>query len=68
MSTIFDKDKLDFNCPNCGNKLSETVGRLNSGGYTCPSCGTVFDTTGLRREAEKADRMTKDFLRKLGGR
>jgi ribosomal protein L37AE/L43A len=62
---MFDSEKFEFSCPNCHNKISETVGRLNRGGYSCPSCGTKFDATELRRELEKAERLTKESLRKI---
>ncbi|MGA3145376.1 MAG: hypothetical protein ABSF10_20435 [Verrucomicrobiota bacterium] len=66
MSTILDDQTLDFNCPTCHQKISETVGRLNLGNYTCPSCGTVFDTTNFRRDTENVEREIEDALRQIG--
>jgi ribosomal protein L37AE/L43A len=66
MSTMFDNEKIEFECPNCHAKLRETIGRLNRGGYSCPSCGADFETSGLRRETEKATRMAQDTMRKIG--
>ncbi len=60
MSTIFDNERFsDFYCPNCKRKINETVGRLKRGDYTCPGCGTKFETKELRRTLDKAE---QDFL------
>ena len=60
MSNLFDNERLsDFYCPNCKRKISETVGRLKRGDYSCPGCGTKFETKEFRRMLEKAE---QDFL------
>ena len=66
MSTMFDNEKFEFECPKCHQKLSETIGRLNRGSYSCPSCGQQFDSSQLRRETEKAQRALDETMRKLG--
>jgi ribosomal protein L37AE/L43A len=66
MSTMFDNEKFGFQCPKCKKKLSETIGRLKRGAYSCPGCGQKFDTSEIRRELDKAQRSVDDFTRKLG--
>jgi transcription initiation factor TFIIIB Brf1 subunit/transcription initiation factor TFIIB len=56
MSTFIDGEKMDFDCPNCGQNISATVGRLKRGDYSCPKCGAVADTKELNRTLDQAER------------
>jgi len=68
VATVFDNQRLDFNCPKCGKKISETIGRLNRGDYKCAFCGAIFNTANFRREVEKADRTFHETVRRMGGK
>ncbi len=62
MSTMFDSEKIEFECPNCGAKQRESIGRLKRDGYTCPSCGAASESSGLRKTLDEAE----DMIRKFG--
>ncbi len=66
MSNMFESKKIEFTCPKCQRQISETVGRLTRGNYSCPGCGSIVDATELRQGIEKVERDIKDTFRKIG--
>ena len=62
---MFDGETTDFNCPNCGQKITATVGRLKRGDYSCPNCGAVADTKELNRSLDQAERDVAEAERKI---
>lgn len=51
-----DTAKLSFNCPGCGQKITESVGRLKKDGNACPGCGLRFETDKLARGIEECNK------------
>lgn len=65
MNTMFDGEATEFDCPNCGHKITTTVGRLKRGDYPCSNCGTVADTKELTRTLDQAERDAAEAERKI---
>lgn len=68
MSESFDSERLEFECPKCGNKIVESIGRLKRENYACSGCGQEFDTKELKelhRQINKAERQLREFEKKL---
>jgi transcription initiation factor IIE alpha subunit len=63
---FFDKQSLDFNCPNCDRRITKTVAELKRPGQKCPHCGAVMETSGFKRGIDEADRQMEQFDRQLG--
>lgn len=60
--------KLQIPCPNCQQKIPETIGRLKDDpNVTCSSCGTAFtvNSTEFDKGVEAAEKMLADFGRSL---
>lgn len=60
--------QLQIPCPNCEQKIPETIGRLKDDpNVTCSSCGTSFtvNSTELDKGIEAAEKMLADFGRSL---
>ena len=60
--------QLQIPCPNCQQKISETIGRLKDDlKVTCTSCGTAFavNSTEFDKGVEAAEKMLADFGRSL---
>jgi len=54
--TDVDSHKIEFQCPNCGNELKQTIGQLKAEKHmTCPGCGIGIniDTDRLAKAAEE---------------
>lgn len=66
--SVFDAQRLDFPCPHCGHKLSETVAKLKTNPkLTCRACRTVIDVnaTDLRQKVATAEKALADLSRKI---
>ena len=51
-----DLNEIAFQCPNCGNDLQQTIGRLKAGlPMVCASCGIVIniDTDRMAKASEE---------------
>lgn len=66
MANLFDQEPLEITCPNCRNKIQQTVAWFKKGDVRCPSCDSPIDTTHFRRELEAAEKAAADFLRQFG--
>ena len=54
--TDVDSNEIEFQCPNCGNDLKQTIGQLKAEKHiTCPGCGIGIniDTDRLAKAAEE---------------
>jgi predicted RNA-binding Zn-ribbon protein involved in translation (DUF1610 family) len=54
--TEVDAHEIEFQCPNCGQELKQTIGRLKAGTHmTCGGCGVGIniDTDRLANAAEE---------------
>jgi predicted RNA-binding Zn-ribbon protein involved in translation (DUF1610 family) len=54
--TDVDSNEIEFQCPNCGNDLKQTIGQLKAEKHmTCPGCGIGIniDTDRLANAAEE---------------
>ena len=54
-----DLHAIQFQCPNCGHDLEQTIGRLKASKHmTCPGCGTGIniDTDRLANAADEIER------------
>jgi len=54
--TDVDSNEIEFQCPNCGNDLKQTLGQLKAEKHmTCPGCGMGIniDTDRLANAAEE---------------
>lgn len=55
---------IDFDCPNCGHHVEQTVGGLQHNS-NCPGCGALFDTTEFVRGVEQVEQTIDDFVAKI---
>ena len=54
--TDVNANEIEFQCPNCGNDLKQTIGQLKAEKHmTCPGCGIgiIIDTDRLANAAEE---------------
>jgi len=68
MST-FDSHIVTIPCPNCGEKIDETIGRLKQDPkIPCPGCGKVLaiDAQQFRDVEKGVEKSLDDFRRTLG--
>jgi ribosomal protein L37AE/L43A len=66
MQNYFDSQNLTFNCPKCGKEIRESVSRLKHKGYTCPHCGTPYDTSNFASGIADAERSIQEAFSNLG--
>lgn len=69
MKSMLDSQAIAIPCPNCGHKLSQTIGKLKTNPeLTCPKCSNRFkvDATDMRREVAKVEKSLADLQRTLG--
>lgn len=70
MKGALDSQSIDIPCPHCGNKLSETIGKLNSKQkLRCRHCGSEFDADASREVAaaiRQVEKALADLQRTLG--
>jgi endogenous inhibitor of DNA gyrase (YacG/DUF329 family) len=70
--SVFDSNVITIPCPNCGEKIDETIGRLKQDPkIPCPGCGKILaiDAEQFRQGEKSAEKSLDDFrrtLRKLG--
>lgn len=67
---MFDSHVIAIPCPNCGNKVEETIGRLKENPkIPCPGCGkTLAINADELREGVDAVQKSLDELRRSLGR
>jgi len=68
MNSVLDSQAIAIPCPQCGHKLSQTIGKLKTKpDLTCPRCSTRFkvDATDMRREVAKVEKTLADLQRTL---
>lgn len=72
MKSAIDAHRIDIPCPQCGHKLSETIGKLKTDPkLICPACGTgiEIDAAQMRRDLAGVEQQLADLqrtLRRLG--
>lgn len=68
MTFSLDSHIIEIPCETCGQKLSETIGRLkHDPELTCPNCGTIIkiEAAGLRKGVSEAEKTMADFERDI---
>jgi hypothetical protein len=61
-----DDEILEISCPRCGKKIRKPVRWFKQSAQRCPfGCGTVFDTSELRRGIEQAEKDLRDLFRRF---
>jgi transcription elongation factor Elf1 len=66
----FDSEKLAFDCPGCGKKIEETIGRLKrSPTLTCRHCGaeTAVDAKELAKGLDSTNAALAKLEKSLKG-
>lgn len=69
MTSMFDDESLEIECPNCNRPLRKTIRFLKtSPQLTCQRCGATFkvDASDLARELKKADKTMNNLLDGMG--
>ncbi len=68
MARTFDKEPLEFECPECNAKVRTTIGDARrSKTLTCPNGHTIrTDGSQLDRETRKVERAIDDVIGKFG--
>lgn len=69
MTSMLDSQAIAIPCPNCGHKLSQTIGKLKANPeLSCTKCSTRFkvDATDMGREIAKVEKALTDLQRTLG--
>jgi transcription elongation factor Elf1 len=64
-----DSHRVDFKCPGCGHKLSETIGRVKRNPTIhCAGCGKDIAVNGdeLRRAIDGVQRRLDQLARTIG--
>lgn len=64
----FNSAPVEFDCPNCGGKLKQTLGRLKRDkSVSCGACGQeiAVDTSAVDRAEKGVQRSLDDLQRKL---
>lgn len=68
MSKLFRDASVKVPCPNCGYKITQTIGRLqNNPQLHCPRCdGDIqVEASGLRKGLSSVDRAMDDLKRTI---
>lgn len=68
MKSIFDKQKLRFECPKCGHGFTETVAKLKTcPEVNCPSCGAAIaiEDDGFVGGVREADKEIENLRKSL---
>jgi predicted RNA-binding Zn-ribbon protein involved in translation (DUF1610 family) len=66
MAGFLDKQEVSFECPGCGRKLKQTIGRLKKQSkMVCPGCGADIEIKddGLGRELDKVEKDLKKLFK-----
>ncbi len=66
---MFDSKTISIPCPNCGEKVDETIGRLKENPkIPCPGCGKILaiNADKLAEGTEAAQKSIDNFKRSLG--
>lgn len=66
----FDATKIDIECPGCGRRIQETLGRLkNSPTLVCPNCQQRIAVDGkeAKKGLDSVDRSLRDLDKALKG-
>ena len=58
---MFEKEAVEVACPKCGHKSEENLGRLQTDGYNCPTCGDTRDAAEFSRDIKEIE----DAIEKL---
>ena len=65
MSGIFDRERVDFICPNCNKKIVKTVGQLRQSFCRCPQCNMRIENRQFNRDLQNVDKQIKDLQRSI---
>lgn len=68
LSDLISNASIEIECPKCGHKFEQTIGRLKSDPeMPCPGCGTSiqFQAEGLRTALDEVDDATAKFKRNI---
>jgi len=70
MTGMFDSHTVTIPCPNCGQEMQETIGRLKQDPkIPCPGCGKILAIDAEQfREAEKSVQESLNQLRRTLGK
>lgn len=66
---VFDSKTITIPCPNCGEKIQETIGRLkHNPKIPCPGCGKTLaiNADELTKGVDSAQKSIDNFRRSLG--
>ena len=66
MSGVLNSKRFDFSCPRCKQRVRTTVAEMKRSNQKCPHCGAKFETSGLARGIDEAERELDKFKRQLG--
>jgi transcription elongation factor Elf1 len=65
---MLDDANIDFDCPQCGHKITKTIGWLTSHkNTTCPGCSVTIDldTDDLSRGIKEIDKALDSFPKEI---
>lgn len=68
--SLLDNQEIKFACPQCGNEVRETFGKLRAHPYvSCSGCGADITVQGdeLQRIAEAFDKTVREISAAFGG-
>ena len=64
MEFLVKNAKVDLECPNCGRKFKQTLGRMQRD-FDCPGCGVRFDAKGVAKGTKEVEKALKNFARDI---